>query len=145
MVSSHDVPPLDASEVMESWASSEQTMGFAGNRVSLFLLLAHVEESHSRTGAAENIPHVDASQIGEVHELPGRTVYVGPTVQHENRLIECRKERCDGGSLYAIVEAQENSRSGENGSGVSGRDKRVGAAGLLEAEPDDDAGVGFLA
>ena len=40
---------------------------------------------------------------------------------------------------------EQDGGRGEDGAGVAGGDERVGAAGLLKAETDDDAGFGFLA
>ena len=116
--------------------------GFTRDGVPLLLFLANVEEPYGRTRAAEHISHVDAAQVGEVHQLPSGTVYVSASVQNENRLIERRKERCDCGALYVVVQAQQDGGAGKNGPGVAGRDKRVGPSALLKAESDDDAGVG---
>ena len=70
---------------------------------------------------------------------------MAPAIEHEHWLGQGRKQGGDGGPFHPIVQAQQDGGRGEDGTGVAGGHERVGAAGLLKAETDDDTGIGFLA
>ena len=96
-------------------------------------------------GRPQDVPHVDGAEVGEADQLPGGAVDVGAAVEDQHRSVGGGKQGGNRGPLDPVVQPEQDGGGGQHGAGIAGGDESVGAAGLLQAETDHDAGIGFPA
>jgi hypothetical protein len=145
MMPGDDVATFDVSYVMKTRAPAQQGMGFTADRIPFLLLFPHVQQANGGAGATQDIPHVDAAEVCEPNQLTRRTIDVSAAVQNEHWLAGGGEKGGDGGPLDPIVQPQEKRGGGEQCAGVPRRDECIRAAGLLQSQPNDDAGFAFTA
>ena len=134
---------LDVAQEVEVGGLAEQGVGFPDQAVSFAFLLPIGEEGHPGAGKAIDLSGIDRAHAGELEEVFGAAVGIGPGIQEEEKALPGGEGSGQGRPFHAGQAAQDKRGGGHDGPAVAGRDKGLGLAVPHQPHPDHDGGIAF--